>query len=540
MPDDILKAVPAVVDDPHAWYKPGSSMQEFHASDAPVRVLIGGRGCGKTTAVSLECISHGWHNAGAKIYILRKTQDSNDTTTLDTFEQTFRKCGTAYTETTTSLFKKIDGGKHFRIPSRLACEKFNEWMAGGKRSQRDIDTWLKGIGDVLCSHIHFAGVPSAQYRASRFRGYECSMLVFVEADQLEKEDLDLGLACLRWKGADPSTCNHNGFINDTCVILDTNPPGTMHWIAQMEEEAYKDRGIKPIFSNRTICERDGSRQYWHIATEENRDNLPPGYIESLQKQYRKNPAMYDRMLLGKFADAFDGQPVFHSFTQEHAYRELPWVKGAYLVRGWDFGTTHSVIWSAYWENDGAEYWWDLLEYYAEQSDTDRQCRAVLELTNKVFPFWNDRDICAGVKDYCDIAGTQKKAEGSSIKVLATHGFFPGYSRMGLQESIALVNRLFEKKDRHGNLIYRIDKMGCPRLYTALCGGYRYPNKGEPGYGSDEPLKGEAGNNYDHIADASRYPKINCMRLLRSPHEDPEAAVGRLSRPVKVNRKRIWW
>jgi phage terminase large subunit len=88
------------------WYKPGKSLSEFHACNVPVRVLVGGRGSGKTTSVGVEVIGHGLHNAGAKIYILRKTQDSNEDTTLDTFEQVFKECGTGFQETDISLFKR--------------------------------------------------------------------------------------------------------------------------------------------------------------------------------------------------------------------------------------------------------------------------------------------------------------------------------------------------------------------------------------------------------------------------------------------------
>jgi hypothetical protein len=502
------------------WYKPGKSLSEFHACNVPVRVLIGGRGSGKTTSVGVEVIGHGLHNAGAKIYILRKTQDSNEDTTLDTFEQVFKECGTGFQDTDISLFKKMEGGKHFRIPSLLAVKKFNEFLSTGRRGKTDIQRWLKSVGDTFCSHIKFDGVPSSQYRATRFRGYECSMLVFVEADQLASEDLDLGVACLRWKGSDPAACDEKGFIKDTCAILDTNPPGTTHWIAKMEKQATKDG--------------DATIRFWHIPTEENRSNLPNGYIEKLERQYARNPAMRARMLMGEYADAFDGQPVLYNFSQEHAYEALGWPKGAYLVRGWDFGTTHAVIWSAYFQIGQQEYWWDLLEYYAEQSDVERQCIRVRELTEMFFPFWNDREKCSGIKDFCDPAGAAKKDTGSSLKVLHTHSIFPAYARRGLPETIALYNRLLEAKDQHGNYIYRIDKTNCPRLYTASCGGYRYPNAGENGFGSNEPLKGEAAQNFDHMADASRYAKVGCLRLLRTPVEETEGPVGRLIHRLKPN------
>lgn len=465
-------------------------MGEFHSSRAKLRVLVGGRGSGKTTGVSVEIIGHALHNAGAKIYVLRKTQDSNADTTQETFDIVLGNCGSAYVDTGVSLFKKIDGGRCYRLPSRLAVEYYNKFLAAhpaATKSQKQ--AWLDSMGSRYCSFVYFSGVPSAQYRASRFRGYECSMLVFVEADQLAREDLDLGLACLRWKGADPKTCTEQGSIKDTCIILDTNPPSPRHWIAKLEDEATKAE--------------DDTRRFWHIPTEENRNNLPPGYIEDLTKTYAKNPSMYERMLLGKYADAFDGDRVLFAFDYgNHAFEHLDFPRGAYLIRGWDFGTTQAVVWSAYWADDKDEYWWDLYEYYAEQSDVERQCRAVLDLTNKIFPFWNDRLVCSGLRDFCDVAGTQRKDTGSSIVTLHSYNIFPGYQRMGLQESITIYNRLLERKDRHGKFVYRIDKNACPRLFVGSAGGYRYPKEGEPGFGSDEPLKGIAGQNYDHVCFAA--------------------------------------
>jgi hypothetical protein len=520
-------ASPVQVEDTTAWYRPGVSVSDFHRSRVRTRVLLGGRGCGKTTAIAVETIGHCWHNAGGKVYILRKTQDSNEDTTLETFEIVFGLCGSAYQDTGLSLFKKVDGGKMFRLPSRIAVQLFNEFhQAHPKATKQQINRWLENVGNRYCSWVCFAGVPSGQYRATRFRGYECSMLIFVEADQLDKEDLDLGVACLRWKGADPAVCTEKGFIKDTCVILDSNPPGTQHWIAKLEEE--------------TIQSGDLTTKFWHVATEENRDNLPPGYIEGLKRQYRKNPAMYKRMLLGQYADAFDGEPVFYAFTLEHMRPTLPWPKGAYLIRGWDFGTKNATVWSAYWSDGQDEYWWDLLEYYAEQSDTDRQCEAVKRLTQEVFPFWNDRDVCSGIRDYCDPAGRAKKDTGSSLKVLHTYEFYPGWTIMGLPQSIAIYNRLLEKKDRFGHSIYLIDEKACPRLCVASQGGYRYPKVGEPGYGSDEPLKGDEGGEYDHVCDASRYAKINCLRLIRKEVEAAQSAIGRFAAKTAVNVKKRYY
>lgn len=508
------------------WYKPGPSVARFHESKARLRALIGGRGTGKTTAVAMECVRHCFFNSGAKAYILRKTQLSNENTTLETFQKlVFPRLGSGYTDTGVSLFKCIDGGSTFRVPSKMAVDMFNKWKAMNPTAPKSaILQWFQSVGDRYCSWIQFAGIPEERYSASKLRGFECSLLVLVEADQLSRNDLDLASACLRWKGVDPSTCDANGFIIESGIILDSNPPSPRHWIAEYEEETKEDSKVL----------------FLHIPTKENAHNLPPNYVEDLERQYRKNPAQYKRMVLGEYAEAFSGTPVFYAFEEKHAKSDLPWPKGAYLIRGWDFGSTNAVVFSAYWEVNKVEYFWDLAEYFAQQSDVDRQCRAVIEITNKVFPFWNDRSTCSGVKDYCDPAGNAKTATGSAVRVLNSYEVYPGFVRMGLQESIAVYNRLLEKKDSFGNLVYQIDKNYCPQLYVASLGGYRYPVEGEAGFGGDEPLKGPAGNNYDHIADASRYAKFNCLKIIRAEVEAKKGITGPLDVKPTPNRfKRVY-
>lgn len=501
------------------WYKPGPSIAEFHRSKARIRVLVGARGSGKTTAAALEAIGHGMHNPGAKIYVLRKTQESNESTTQDTFEETFRKCGLLETET--SLFKKIEGGKFFRIPSVEAVKLYNALLAT-KPTKGQVKQWLESVGNQYCSFIHFSGVPDASKRDTRFRGYECSMLIFVEADQLAEEDLLMAMFCLRWKNA------RGEFIADTCCILDTNPPGPKHWIALREFTA--------------VAQALKDEQFWHIPMEENAHNLPPNYVADAKRLYASRPAMYKRMILGQYAEAFDGEPVLWAFSEEHAYDGLPWPRGAYLIRGWDFGTSQAIIWSAYWAEGADEYWWDLQEFFATCSDLERQCRECWRITREQFPFWNDRSVCAGVFDACDPAGNARTDKGRNIDVLNTNGirnvrFSTKYR--SLQLTLSAYNRLLEKKDRFGRHVYRICRSGCPVLYSASAGGYRYPQVGEPGYNTGEPGKGPDFGDFDHVADASRYAKINFLKLMVVEMEALKSPTGRMIQNTNINPARSW-
>lgn len=510
------------------WYLPGPSIMEFHRSTHRIRVLIGGRGCGKTTGVGVEtALKHGWRYAGARIYVLRKTQQANQDTTLETFEIVFRNAGTGYVDTGVSLFKKMEGGRQFRIPSAKAVELYNNWqLANPGATKSEKIRWLDSVGERYCSFILFAGVPTSSLRATRFRGFEASLIVLVEADQFDREDVDLAMACLRWKGADPKDCDEKGYLKDQGLILDTNPPSPRHWIAKWEEEAkgYPD---------------DNYIKFWHIRTEENRTNLPPNYIEDLTRQYANNDAMFRRMLLGEYAEAFDGSPVFWAFNSAHVKCDLPFVKGAYLLVGWDFGATANAnVFSCYWEKDGYEYIWDLHEYYAEETDTEIQCREVGKILEDVFDFHNDRRFCAGILHFCDPAGAQKRDTGDSLSVLRTYGFHPGYRRAGLQESLTAYNRFLEMRDAKGDPCYRIDSAGCPKLHAGSAGGYRYPSEGEPGFGGDTPGKGPFFGNFDHLADASRYQKLGVLRIMKVGM-DKKPNAGRLFAKRRLNKLRKW-
>ncbi len=507
------------------WYDPGKSILEFHKSEALIRVLVGARGCGKTTGCGMEAVRHGTFYAGAKILCVRKTQVSNQDTSVKTFNEVYDRMGYRVgVDEEISLFRKWNGGIKVRIPSQAAIAAFNEFMAEGNRLRQQIVSWIDNEGDRLCSHIEFRGLKDEQKSEGQLRGYECSMMIMVEADLMEERDVDLGIGCLRWKDAygDP--------IDDYSIILDTNPPNPDHWIADLERK-----------------HKDGTRwRFWHIPTAENRHNLPEGYIENLEEQYRDKPAHYRRYLLGEYADLFEGKPVYHAYrADKHCYEDIPWPKGAYLVRGWDFGSTHAVVFSAYFKIDfdvggkqvPCEYWWDLQEFYDEQSDTDRQCRAVIGIMEEQFPWAADRSVCSGLLDYCDPAGAARKDTGVSVEVLNANGIYPVWQTRvrSLHTTIAIGNRLMEEKDPMGRYVYRIDKKNCPRLHRAQLGEYRYPFRGEPGCMSGEPIKGPRANGADHIADAARYARINCLQLARKMMDD---AAKNITGPIRIKPRSL--
>jgi hypothetical protein len=504
---------------------PGKSIQEFIRDSHFIRVLIGGRGAGKTVGLAEDITAHCFQNAGAKAIVARETEVSQSDSSIESFWRYFESLGPLYSPGGPGLFRSWNNGRTFRIPSRLAIEAMQRECAH-MTTRAEIAHWIQTRGDKLCGYIEFRGLPNAD--KGKFRGMECSYFAIVEADQVAEKQFQLALACLRWKGTDPETCDEKGFIRDKCVVLDTNPPSEQHWIAEFE----KRQGELP--------EHDRVARFWHIPTFENEHNLPENYIrDQILLPYANNPALIERMLWGRYADAFEGKPViyafqrgFHEWTPSRPGERMPWINGAKMIASMDVGTNNFSVISAVKEHRGHTYWRALKEIYLTDSDTDRQCLELLRVLAEQFPFWNSNpQVCPEVRFVCDPAArnksfTKRGSTESALAVMHSHGIFPAYRiGAGLNPSLAIVNRLMQQnhveKLADGSLRtvwhFQISATGCPLLCRALRGEYRYPLLGEPGFGQGEPLKGELCNGADHKADGLRYGVIHVFGLGQETH-----------------------
>lgn len=482
---------------------------------------------GKTYALAEDITDHIWENAGGKAIVARETEVSQADSSVDTFWKFFETKGPLYTTAALGLFKSWNNGRTFRLPSRLAVTTMQRDCAK-MQTRAEIAHWILTKGDALCGYVEFRGLPDAE--KGKFRGMECSFLALVEADQIVRRQFDLSLACLRWKGTDPETCDEKGFIKDRCVVLDTNPPSPSHWIAEMETEEMR----KP--------EHERVMKFWHIPTYENEHNLPENYIrDTILLPYANNPPMIDRMLWGKYADAFDGKAVYYPYrTDRHEGAKLGWPRGAMLIVGMDVGTNNASVINAYKVHGPNLYWWVMREIILTGSDTDRQCLELLKILANEYPFWNTgADTCPQTLFFCDPASrnsafTARGPTSSALKVMHSHQIFPGMKLAAhLQPTIAAVNRLLQsshvvyKTDPDTGIAipgtertiwhFKVDTENCPTITRGLRGAYRYPSRDEPGYGSDLPLKGSLCDHVDHPMDALRYAIINVLDIATEQH-----------------------
>lgn len=523
--------------------EPGPSVKAFLKDDSFIRVLIGGRGAGKTVGLAEDITGHIFQNAGAKAIVARETEVSQADSSIESFWRYFESLGPLYSPGGPGLFRSWNNGRTFRIPSKLAVERM-KIECDGMTTRAEISHWIQTKGDRLCGYIEFRGLPNAE--KGKFRGMECSYFAIVEADQVAEKQFQLALACLRWKGTDPSTCDEKGFIRDKCVVLDTNPPSEQHWIAEFEKR------------QEALPKHDRVARFWHITTYENEHNLPTNYIrDQILLPYANNPAMVERMLWGRYADAFDGKPViyafqrgFHEWNPSRPGERMPWLHGARMIIGMDVGTNNFSVISAVKEHKGHTYWHALKEIYLTDSDTDRQCLELLRVLSEIFPFWNSNaQVCPEVIFVCDPAArnksfTKKGSTESALAVFHSHSIFPAFRiGAGLVPSLAVENRLMQQKhveklpDETERTIYhfKISATGCPLLCRALRGEYRYPMLGEPGFGSGDPLKGELCSGADHKNDGFRYSVIHVFGLGKEDH--PESMKPRVPPPINPEMPR---
>ena len=109
--------------EPLPFGTPGRGIAAFLDSKAFIRVLLGGRGSGKTFGLAQDATEHIWHNAGAKVIIARQTEASQADSSIDTFMAYFESLGTGWEPASTGLFQVWNNGRKIahctHIASRL-------------------------------------------------------------------------------------------------------------------------------------------------------------------------------------------------------------------------------------------------------------------------------------------------------------------------------------------------------------------------------------------------------------------------------------
>lgn len=261
--------------------------------------------------------------------------------------------------------------------------------------------------------------------------------------------------------------------------LTTNPPNENHWIFRQFELSH-----------------DIDYFTVHASTYENKEYLPTGYIEDLEKlpsSWRK------KYLEGHYGFTPDGVPYFQGYQEYLHKRTLDWNSSLPLHCGWDSGRRHPAFVATQWDG---KYWKILAEILGSNIGIEQFVDTqVIPLINTKFKGANC--IHYGGPEYLQV---NDKSDYTSNQILQSKGI-----RLHIKHSeYSLRKQIIEKKINSiidGAPCLQVDN-SCRIINDGFLGGYRYPTLREgqeAGIKKDLPWKDGF---YDHLHEALQYIAVN--------------------------------
>ena len=159
-------------------------------------------------------------------------------------------------------------------------------------SQHNEFLWIEncyGSWSMIC----LVSAPHAHQLRERIRGYEPSFGFVDELTSCETHEYVVAVGA--------QIGRRPGVTGLQQYYAACNPEGPSHWVYQKWWEESFDEATG---------EWDPDYAKFHIPIQENRHNLPDGYVEGLEKLYRSDPIEADRMLRGIWVDRPSGDALF--------------------------------------------------------------------------------------------------------------------------------------------------------------------------------------------------------------------------------------
>ena len=194
-----------------------------------------------------------------------------------------------------------------------------------------------------------------------------------------------------------------------------------------------------------------------------------------------------------------GKPYYPSFKQSIHCRDLQYIKGKEVLRGWDFGYHHPAV--SFSQIDNKDRWIILFEIMGKDITIDNFASRIVTESNTRFP-----NVI--FKDYCDPAGSQKsdKGERSSIEIINRLGIYPKYRARPIMDGVTIIRKKLQIRD-DGSPEILIDKNKCPIIVEAFSGGLHYPEN------DPEDELPEKDGYFEHLMDTLRYVATNVFSIF---------------------------
>lgn len=277
-----------------------------------------------------------------------------------------------------------------------------------------------------------------------------------------------------------------------CGWITSNPPNEDHWIHKVfeREEKYNEDYF-------TV----------HASTYENREYLPEGYIESLEKL---PPSWRKKYLEGQYGFTPDGDPFYQGFVEEIHGREIDIIPDVVLDCGWDFGFRHPAF--VVGQKQVGRF-----VVYDEILGTDITLEKFIN--NQVFPLLHNKYPGMVCRHYGDPAAMQRtdKSEHTSWQILNAHGIRLACKQSEYRLRKEIIERLLASID--GGYPQLVVHPKCKIVSDGFMGGYHYPtfkNGRRPfGYKEEQP---ERDGFFEHIMNALEYILIHLYGPAVAPKQ----------------------
>jgi len=363
---------------------------------------------------------------------------------------------------------------------------FMEWLP------RDLYVGERKSDDIVFLRARNGGVSEVWFRSlnnpEKYKSTEIGAYWIDEATEAKQEEFRLLASRLRL----PAASHYRpGFLT-------TNPCPKSHW----------------LYDEFVTKHEEGSTLLVQASTYDNRHNLPPGYIEELERTYP--PDWIDMYLKGEFGITLEGMPVTPQFrpvveingVKVHwhvAPRKLEWDRNLSLKRSWDPGRIRPacVVWQVSKKGQWMKLW--------ELMGNNHPGNIFIPMVKRIL---TDKFEGAHYQDYADPqVYEQNKEDGRSWNdELVDNGIrVIKIPRTSPNARADLMNKMMSQTTRDGEPLIVIDPT-CEISIEAYRGGWHRakPEMGRPIH--DDPVKD---GYYEHLMDADGYLIVGAYQGMGS-------------------------
>lgn len=230
--------------------------------------------------------------------------------------------------------------------------------------------------------------------------------------------------------------------------------------------------------------------------------------------------------------SFAGLPVYPAFDQA-SIKPVKYNPFLPLWRGWDFGYRNpAVTFMQLWEDDTLVFLHEIFPTLDKEKvpgiKTADLCQIVLEETARLFPSATDLNESAGVFDFCDPSGNQKKetSDLSSVEIMQQYGIDPEWSQVGRKNRVERARRYVEGKHADDKPKFLINPH-CKLGIKAFSSAYRYPEDTTGGADREMPdvSRKVQQEPYIHIMDSFEYVVAVNLEITDFTHPTKHKGAG---------------